>query len=159
MQSYLCVCLFTFTAAMLSVYHINIQSLHFFQLNAHNMLNTYIYLSTVTSSVFRCLLHHLQGDHCVIYSKTKCFSHGFYKMYNMSLYFKFSMLLQSLESGYIVGFIATLQKAHSSWANKTMVSLKVVKQTPKHEGGINNQLDATIIILLKISISPTCFGR
>jgi len=68
------------------------------------------------------------------------------------------MLLHNLKSGYIVGFIATLQKAHRSLASKTMVSLKVVKQTPKHEGGINSQLGAKIIILLTISIIQACFG-
>jgi len=71
----------------MSLNHINNQSLNFFQLNAHNMLNTYIYLSTITSYMFRCLLYNLQGDHCVIYSKTICFSHGCYKMYNMSRFF------------------------------------------------------------------------
>jgi hypothetical protein len=30
----------------------------------------YIYLSPVTSYMFRCLLHHLQGDHCVTCSKS-----------------------------------------------------------------------------------------
>jgi hypothetical protein len=30
----------------------------------------YTYLSHVTSCIFRCLLHHLQGDHCVICSRT-----------------------------------------------------------------------------------------
>ena len=48
------------------------------QLNVHNMFNTYIYIciyryvyvSPVTSYMFRCLLHLLQGDHHVIWSKT-----------------------------------------------------------------------------------------
>ena len=42
-----------------------------FQLNAHNVVN--IYLSPVTSYMFQCLLHHLQGDNCVACSKTVCF--------------------------------------------------------------------------------------
>jgi len=39
------------------------------------MFNTclYIYLSPFTSYKFRCLLHHLQGDHCVTCSRTVCF--------------------------------------------------------------------------------------
>jgi hypothetical protein len=38
-----------------------------FQLNAYNMLNTSIYQE------FRCSLHHLQGDHCVTWSRNICF--------------------------------------------------------------------------------------
>ena len=33
----------------------------------------YIYLSPITVYMFRPLLHHLQGDHCVISSRTVCF--------------------------------------------------------------------------------------
>lgn len=32
----------------------------------------YIYLSDITSYVSWCWLHHLQGDHCVIWSRTMC---------------------------------------------------------------------------------------
>jgi len=38
------------------------------------MLDVYIlYLSLFTSYMFRCLLHHPQGDHCVTFSKTILF--------------------------------------------------------------------------------------
>jgi hypothetical protein len=36
------------------------------------MLNIYIYLSSITSYMLRCLLHHHQGDHFVICSRTIC---------------------------------------------------------------------------------------
>jgi hypothetical protein len=32
-----------------------------------------VYLSPITSCMLRCLLHHYQGDHCVIYSRTILF--------------------------------------------------------------------------------------
>jgi hypothetical protein len=56
---------------------------HFFlfQLNAHNMLNTYIYHQLPSKCL--CLLHHLQGDHCITCSKTMCFWQCCYKMYNV----------------------------------------------------------------------------
>jgi hypothetical protein len=43
-----------------------------FQLNAHNMLNTYIFIAYYLLHVSG-FLHHLQGDDCVICSKTICF--------------------------------------------------------------------------------------
>ena len=33
----------------------------------------YIYIKPITSYMFRCLLHHLQGDHCVTCTRTICF--------------------------------------------------------------------------------------
>jgi hypothetical protein len=37
--------------------------------------------------MFRCLLHHLQGDHCVTCSKTICFLQCCYIMYNVPCFF------------------------------------------------------------------------
>jgi len=48
------------------------QSLLLFQLNAHNMINTYIY-HLLPPTCFGCLLRHLQGDHCNTCSRTICF--------------------------------------------------------------------------------------
>ena len=66
-----------------------------FPLNAHNMLHT-VYLSPVTSYMFRCLLHHFQGDHCVICSKLYAFCNVAIKCTIYSV-FKFTMLLQCLK--------------------------------------------------------------
>ena len=54
-----CVCVFILKLSTPSI----LAGSHFFLfcLNAHNMLNTYIYLSPVTSYIFRCPLRHLQG--------------------------------------------------------------------------------------------------
>jgi hypothetical protein len=43
----------------------------------------YIYLSSITSYMFRCFLYHLQGDHCITWSETVCFWQCCYKMYNI----------------------------------------------------------------------------
>jgi hypothetical protein len=67
-----------------------------FQINAHNMLK-YIYLSPITSYIFRRLLHLLQEDHCVTCSKTTCFLQCCYNMYNIPWIFKFTMLLPCLK--------------------------------------------------------------
>ena len=40
--------------------------------NKCTQYDKYICLSPFTSYMFRCLLHHLQGDHCVACSKTIC---------------------------------------------------------------------------------------
>ena len=47
-----------------------------YQLNARNV--KHVYLSPVTSYMFRCLLHHLHGDRYVIRSRTVCFLHFCY---------------------------------------------------------------------------------
>jgi hypothetical protein len=59
------------------------------------------YLSPFTSYVCRCLLHHLQGDHCIICSRTYAFYNVTYiVLQNVKIYpvfFKFTMLLLRLE--------------------------------------------------------------
>jgi len=47
----------------------------------------YMYSSPFTSHMFRCLLHHLQGDHCVICkTKTIWFLQCYYEVYNISCF-------------------------------------------------------------------------
>ena len=53
------------------------QSLHFIPTKWTQYVK-YIYLSPITSNTFRCLLHHLQGDHYVTFSKTICFLQCFW---------------------------------------------------------------------------------
>ena len=45
---------------------INVIHFFLFKLHAHDMLNAYIYYQ-FTSYTFRCLLHHLRGDHYVFF--------------------------------------------------------------------------------------------
>ena len=47
----------------------------------------YTYLSPVTSYMFRCLLHHLQGDRCVNCSRNESFLQRCYTMYNIPCLF------------------------------------------------------------------------
>jgi hypothetical protein len=56
-----------------------------FQLNSPNTLHTY--LSPVICYMFRCLLQHLQTDHCVTCSKTVCLLHRCYTVYNVSCFY------------------------------------------------------------------------
>ena len=58
----------------------------------------YIYLSPVTSYMFRCLLHHLQGDHCLTCSKLYAFCNVAVKCTIYPVFFKFTMLLQCLNN-------------------------------------------------------------
>jgi hypothetical protein len=80
-----------------------------FQLNAQNMWSTH--MSPITSYMFRCLLHHLQADHCITSWRTKCFCSGAIKcttynvqctMYNIPCFFKFTILLHFLKHYYFV---------------------------------------------------------
>jgi hypothetical protein len=48
--------------------------------------------------MFRCLLHHLQGDQCITCSKTICFSQCCYKMYNIQVYYIFYSNILSILS-------------------------------------------------------------
>ena len=43
----------------------------------------HIYLSPITSYTFRCLFHHLQGDHCDTCSRTVCFLQRCPKVHNI----------------------------------------------------------------------------
>jgi len=40
----------------------------------------YTYLSPIISYMFRCLLHHLQAEHCITWSKSVCFWQCWYKV-------------------------------------------------------------------------------
>ena len=54
---------------LVSGVHHKLNHFFLFQLNAHNMLNTCI-CHQITSYMFRSLLHHPQGDHCITCSET-----------------------------------------------------------------------------------------
>ena len=58
-------CSYSFSAFLQSV------SSFTFKLNAYKtLIYIYIYIPPITSYIFRCLLHHLQWDQCIICSKT-----------------------------------------------------------------------------------------
>jgi len=101
-----------------------LQSLHFIPTKC-TWYAKYIYLSPITSYIFRCLLHHLQEDHCVTCSKTvcivQCCSIGCavkYKIYPVFLNLHITF--------YSTINVTTVQKAYSFRASNAMVSLKMV---------------------------------
>jgi len=75
----------------------------------------YIYLSPITSYMFRCLLHLLQKDHCIICSRLCMAPDILIKKWNR-VHFTF----------YSTICVTKLRKAHISWTNNGMVPLKMV---------------------------------
>jgi len=65
--------------------HTCIQSVPFIATKCTQFVK-YINISPFTPYMFRCLLHHLQGDHCVTCSKTIYFLLCCYKIFQIPLF-------------------------------------------------------------------------